>query len=62
MSPAVDRIGGQEKRCDPGAERIVGSPGVTRPTEAELREGMPTDLEGCAGCLTYPPCGDPLHK
>lgn len=63
MSPAVDRIGGQEeKRCDPGAERIVGLPGVTQPIEAELSEGMPTNLEGCAGCSTYPPCGEILHK
>lgn len=63
MSLAVDGIGGQEeKRCDPGVERIVGSPGVTQLIEAELSEGMPTDLEGRVRCLAHPPCGETLHK
>lgn len=51
MSPAAGGIGGQEEeQCDPGTGRIVDSPRVTQLIEAELREGMATDLGGCARC------------
>lgn len=50
MSPAAGSIGGQEEeRCVPGTGRIVDSPRVTQLIEAELREGMATDVGGCAG-------------